>query len=109
MCRSQEDEILILGRGSITPEFLRMGRARQFKNVQQIHYSSESKQESLSHKREMALYNVALYNGPLYIYIYSCCCSVTKVCLTLCNTVDYTTAYFPVHHYLPEFAQICVH
>jgi len=58
MYRSQEDEKIILGRGSIILKFLRMGRARQFKNVQKIHYSSESKQESLSHKREMAFYNI---------------------------------------------------
>lgn len=58
MCRSEEDEKIILGRGSIILKFLRMGRARQFKNVQQIHYSSENKQESLSHKREVALYNI---------------------------------------------------
>ena len=38
-----------------------------------------------------------------------CCCSVTKACLILCNTMDCTTPYFPVLHYRPEFAQTCVH
>ena len=38
-----------------------------------------------------------------------CCCSVTKLCLTLCNTTDCSTPGFPVLHYLPEFAQIHVH
>ena len=35
----------------------------------------------------------------------SYCCSVTQLCLTLCNTMDYSMPVFPVLHYLPEFAQ----
>ena len=38
-----------------------------------------------------------------------CCCSVAKLCLTLCNPMDWSTAGFPVFHYLPEFAQIHIH
>ena len=34
-----------------------------------------------------------------------CCCSVDKLCWTLCNPVDWGTPGFPVLHYLPEFAQ----
>ena len=34
-----------------------------------------------------------------------CCCSVTQLCLTLCNPMDYSMPGFPVLHYLPEFAQ----
>ena len=34
-----------------------------------------------------------------------CCCSVTKLSLTICNTMDCSTPVFPVLHYLPEFAQ----
>ena len=46
----------------------------------------------------------------LYTHTYMlCCCSVTKACLILCNTMDCTTPYFPVLHYCPEFAQNCVH
>ena len=37
------------------------------------------------------------------------CCSVTKSHLTLCDPMDYSTPGFPVHHYLPEFAQTHVH
>ena len=33
-----------------------------------------------------------------------CCCSVTKLCLTLCNPVDCSSPGFPVLHYLLEFA-----
>ena len=32
------------------------------------------------------------------------CCSVTKLCPTLCSPVDCGTPGFSVHHYLPEFA-----
>ena len=38
-----------------------------------------------------------------------CCSSVTKSCLTLCDSRDCSTPGFPVLHYLPEFAQIRVH
>ena len=39
----------------------------------------------------------------------SCCCSVTKSCLTLCNPMDYSTPGFLVLHYLLQFAQTDVH
>ena len=41
-----------------------------------------------------------------YIYMYVCCCSVTKLCLALCDPIDCSMPDFPVLHYLPEFAQI---
>ena len=37
------------------------------------------------------------------------CCSVTKSCPILCNSVDCSMAGSPVLHYLLEFAQIYVH
>ena len=33
------------------------------------------------------------------------CCSVTRLCPTLCDPVDYSMPGFPVLQYLPEFAQ----
>ena len=33
-----------------------------------------------------------------------CCCSVSKLCLTLCDPMDCSTPGFPVLHHLPEFA-----
>ena len=36
-------------------------------------------------------------------------CLVAKSCLTLCNSMDFSTPGFPVLHYLPEFAQTHVH
>ena len=38
-----------------------------------------------------------------------CCCSVTKLCSTLCNPMGYSTPGFPVLHHLLESAQIHVH
>ena len=38
-----------------------------------------------------------------------CSCSVTQLCLTLCDSMDCSTPGFPVLHYLPEFAQNHVH
>ena len=38
----------------------------------------------------------------------SYCCSVTQLCLTLCNTMDYSMPVFPVLHYLLEFVE-CIH
>ena len=43
------------------------------------------------------------------LIIHCCCCSVTKLCPSLCNPMDCSTPGFPVLHYLPEFAQIHVH
>ena len=37
------------------------------------------------------------------------CCSVAKLCLTLCNPMDCSRPGFPVLHYLLEFAQTHVH
>ena len=38
-----------------------------------------------------------------------CCCSVPKLCLTLCDSMDCSTPVFPVVHYLLEFAQTHIH
>ena len=38
-----------------------------------------------------------------------CCCSVTQLCLTLCDAIDCSMPGFPVHHYLLEFAQTHIH
>ena len=35
--------------------------------------------------------------------------SVTQLCLTLCDLMDYSTPGLPVHHHLLEFAQTHVH
>ena len=37
------------------------------------------------------------------------CCSVTQLCMTLCNPADCSKPGFPVLHYLLEFAQTQVH
>ena len=35
--------------------------------------------------------------------------SVTQLCLTLCDPMNYSTPGLPVHHQLPEFTQTHVH
>ena len=37
------------------------------------------------------------------------CCSITKLCLTLFNPMDYSMPDFPALHHLPEFTQTHVH
>ena len=44
-----------------------------------------------------------------FIYVFFCCCSVIKSCLTLCNPMDCSAPGLPVPYYLPEFAQAHVH
>ena len=38
-----------------------------------------------------------------------CCCSVTKLCLTLCGSRDCSMPDFTVLHYLPQFTEAYVH
>ena len=42
--------------------------------------------------------------GPMFQFS-----SVTQLCLMLCDPMDCSTPGFPVHHQLPELAQIHVH
>ena len=41
--------------------------------------------------------------------VISWCCSVTKLCLTLWDSINYSIPGSSVLHYLPEFAQIHAH
>ena len=43
------------------------------------------------------------------LLLFLCCCSVAKLCPTLCSPVDCNTPGFPVLHCLPEFAQTHIH
>ena len=41
---------------------------------------------------------------------YDCdCCSITQLCLSLCDSIDCSRSGFPVLHHLPEFDQTHVH
>ena len=42
-------------------------------------------------------------------FVFVVCCSVTKLCLTLCNSMDCSTPGLPVHHQLLEFTRNHVH
>ena len=41
------------------------------------------------------------------VNVVHCCCSVTKLCPTLCNSINCSTPGFPVLHYLPECSNAC--
>ena len=45
----------------------------------------------------------------LLLLDWDCCCSVTKLCLTLCDPMDHSVRGFPVLHQLLEFVQTHVH
>ena len=49
-----------------------------------------------------------LQQSPCRHFTAACCCSVTKLCLTLCDPTDCSTPGLPVPHHLPEFAQVHV-
>ena len=44
-----------------------------------------------------------------FYFLKICCCSVAKLSLTLCDSMDYSMPGFPILYYLPEFAQTHVH
>ena len=44
--------------------------------------------------------------SQLKYFSFSCCCSVTKLCLTLCDPMDCSTPGLPVHHQLPELLKL---
>ena len=49
-------------------------------------------------------------NVSLAVYTLFCClCSVTQLCLTLCDLMDCSIPGFPVLHYFQEFSQTHVH
>ena len=48
-------------------------------------------------------------NFPFCTVINLNCCSVTKLCPTLCNPMDCSIPGFPVHHQLMEFTQTHVY
>ena len=52
---------------------------------------------------------VLLFPGVGLLGPICCCCSVTKLCLALCNPMNCSKPGFPVLHYLPEFAQTHAH
>ena len=50
-------------------------------------------------------FNCHRVNSSNILKSFSQFCSVTQMCLTLCDPMDYSTPGFPVHHQLPEFTQ----
>ena len=57
----------------------------------------------------LGISNFHVYKFIEFFLCLHCCCSVAKLCLTLCNPMDCSMPGFLVLHYLPEFAQTHVH
>ena len=55
------------------------------------------------------LVNVMKQHEGRILFEYDCYCLVAKLCLTLCNPLDWGTPGFPILHCLPGFAQTHVH
>ena len=63
--------------------------------------------KSFDHFYEVC-FSLLRFNGSLHIFdirSLSDCCSVTQLCLTLCDPMDCSTPGFPVLHCLPELGQ----
>ena len=56
---------------------------------------------------KMKTHTYRRHRSIMFICCY--CCSVTNLCLTLCNPMNFSTPGFPVLHCLLEFAQTHVH
>ena len=50
-----------------------------------------------------------IFFNLLFLCLCCCCCSVTKSCLTLCDSKNCSMPGFSVLYYLPEFSQSHVH
>ena len=57
----------------------------------------------------MNLYSNSRIEQRIRTLILCCCCSVAKLCPTLCDPMDCSTPVFPVLHSLLEFAQTHAH
>ena len=54
-------------------------------------------------------FSIFPYSFPLWFVTEHCCCSVPKLCATLCDSMNHSTPGFPVHHQLLELTQTHVH
>ena len=53
--------------------------------------------------RELTIFRAQVF------HVNCCCCSVTRLCPTLCNPMGYSTPGIPVPYCLLEFAQVHIH
>ena len=70
---------------------------------QRIEWKEKRLESEGSFRYEWRIFNL--------VFIIHCChcCSVSKLCHTLCDPMDCSAPGFSVLHYLPEFAQTHVH
>ena len=48
---------------------------------------------------------LCIHSSLEIMWLLVCCCSVAKLCLTLCNPMDRSLPGFPVIHHLPEIVR----
>ena len=59
--------------------------------------------------KERERWSLCFHEGPpvlVWFWVECKFSSVTQSCLTLCNPMDCSSPGFPVHHQLPELAQV---
>ena len=73
-------------------------------------------QASISYKKISLVNALLFFLSDCYVlnfvsptHRFICYCLVTKLCLTLCDPLDWSMPGFPVLHYLLEFVQTHVH
>ena len=50
-----------------------------------------------------------LSGSKIILVPFKVCCSITKLCPTLCDAMDCSMPEFPIPHHHPEFAQVHIH
>ena len=68
-----------------------------------LNFTNKMEDVSILHFRHHSLISSRVSSGD---HLRSHCCSVTKLCLTLHNPMDCSMPGLPVHHCLPQFAQV---
>ena len=59
----------------------------------------------------MATSTFKIFQNKVYCCYFCCCCSATQLCLTLCNSMNYSMPGLPIPHHpqsLPKFMSIAL-
>ena len=95
-----EEALSVLEAGNLNTEWFTMAPAAT-QNVVSATTSSTARKKELLARHHW----IVFFQRVVVVF----CCSVTKPCPTLCDTMDCSTPGFPVLHHLPELAQTHVH
>ena len=95
-----EEALSVLEAGNLNTEWFTTAPAAT-QNVVSATMSSTARKKELLDRHHW----IVFFQRVVVVF----CCSVTKSCPTLCDTMDCSTPGFPVLHHLPELAQTHVH